>query len=66
MGPIGPRLAWSSGPSGPCRQAPSALTLVLLLRVYRFRTRCRCYDLQFGRMSWLRQDRGSWLFVCST
>jgi hypothetical protein len=34
--------------------------------VYRFRTRRRCCDLRFGRMSWLRQDRGSWLFVCST
>jgi len=34
--------------------------------LYRFRTRGRCCDLRFGRMNWLRQDRGSWLFVCST
>jgi hypothetical protein len=29
--------------------------------LYRFRTRRRCRELRFGRMSWLRQDRGSWL-----
>jgi hypothetical protein len=29
--------------------------------VYRFTTRRRCGDLRFGRMSWLRQNRGSWL-----
>jgi hypothetical protein len=34
--------------------------------LYRFRTRRRGCDLRFGWMSWLRQYRGSWLFVCST
>jgi hypothetical protein len=34
--------------------------------LYRFRTRRRGRDLRFGWMSLLRQDRGSWLFVCST
>ena len=34
--------------------------------LYRFRARRRCCDLRFGRRSRLRQDRGSWLFVCST
>lgn len=34
--------------------------------VYRFRTRRSGCDLQFGRQRGLRQDRGSWLFVCST
>ena len=34
--------------------------------LYRFRTRRGCCDLWFGWMIWLRQDRGSWLFVCST
>jgi hypothetical protein len=33
--------------------------------LYRFRTRRRRCDLRFGRMAWLHQDRGSWLFVCS-
>jgi hypothetical protein len=34
--------------------------------VYRSRTRRRYCDLRFGWMSWLRQDQGSWLFVCFT
>jgi hypothetical protein len=34
--------------------------------LYRFRTRRSGCDLQFGRQRGLRQDRGSWLFVCST
>jgi len=34
--------------------------------LYRFRTRRRCCDLLFGRMSGLRQDRGLCLFACST
>jgi hypothetical protein len=34
--------------------------------LYRFRTRRRVCDLRFGWMGLLRQDRGSWLFVCST
>ena len=34
--------------------------------VYRTRTRHRYCDLRFGWMSWLRQYRCSWLFVCST
>ena len=34
--------------------------------LYRFRTRRRCCDLRFGRMSRLRQDRGLCLFACST
>ena len=34
--------------------------------VYRFRTRRKYCDLRFGRMSWLRQDRGLCPFACST
>ncbi len=34
--------------------------------VYRFRTRIRYCDLLFGRMGWLRQDRGLCPFACST
>ena len=34
--------------------------------LYRFRTRHGCCDLRFGRMGWLRQDRGLCLFACST
>jgi hypothetical protein len=34
--------------------------------VYRFRTSRRCCDLRFGRKGWLRQDRGSCPFACST
>jgi hypothetical protein len=34
--------------------------------VYRFRTRLRYCDLLFGRMGWLRQDRGLCPFACST
>ena len=34
--------------------------------LYRFRTRRRCCDLRFGRMSRLRQDRGLCPFACST
>ena len=33
--------------------------------LYRSRIRRRVCDLRFSWMSWLRQDRGSWLFVCS-
>jgi hypothetical protein len=33
---------------------------------YRFRTRLRCCGLRFGRMGWLRQDRGLCPFACST
>ena len=32
----------------------------------RFRTRRGYCDLRLGRMSWLRQDRGSWPSICST
>jgi hypothetical protein len=35
-------------------------------RLYRSRTRRRYCDLRFRWMSWLHQDQGSWLFVCST
>jgi len=42
------------------------MTAEIWKRLYRFRTRRRCCDLRFGRMSWLRQDRGSWPFVCCT
>ena len=34
--------------------------------LYRSRTRHRYCDLWFGWMSWLRQDRDSWLFVWPT
>jgi hypothetical protein len=34
--------------------------------LYRVRTRHGCCDLRFGRMGWLRQDRGLCLFACST
>ena len=34
--------------------------------LYRFRTRSGCCDLRFGRKGWLRQDRGSCPFACST
>ena len=34
--------------------------------LYRFRTRRKYCDLRFGRMSWLRQDRGLCPFDCST
>jgi hypothetical protein len=34
--------------------------------LYRFRTRCRLRELQFGRLCELRQDRGSCLSVCCT
>ena len=34
--------------------------------VYRFRTHRRCCSLRFGRMNWLRQDRGLCPFACST
>ena len=34
--------------------------------VYRFKNRRRYCDLRFGRMSWLRQDRGLCPFACST
>ena len=34
--------------------------------LYRFRTRRRCCDLRFGRISRLRQDRGLGPFACST
>jgi hypothetical protein len=34
--------------------------------LYRFRTRRRCCELQFGRMSRMGQDRGWCLFACST
>ena len=33
---------------------------------YRFRTRRRCCDLRFGRMGWLRRDRGLCPFARST
>jgi hypothetical protein len=33
--------------------------------LHRFKTRCRCCDLRFGRMSRLRQDRGLCPFGCS-
>ena len=36
------------------------------LILYRFRTRRRCCGLRFGRMNWLRQDRGLCPFACST
>ena len=34
--------------------------------LYRFRTHRRCCSLRFGRMNWLRQDRGLCPFACST
>ena len=37
-----------------------------ILMVYRFKTDNRYCDLRFGRMSWLRQDRGLCPFACST
>jgi hypothetical protein len=46
--------------------APELTWALHFTGLYRFRTRRRCCDLRFGRMGWLRQDRGSWLFVCST
>jgi hypothetical protein len=36
------------------------------ISLYRFRTRHRGCDLWFGQTGRLRQDHGSWLFVCST
>ena len=48
---------------GPAWRPGSALTR---RRLYRFRTRRRYCDLRFGRMSWLRQDRGLCPFACST
>src|ERR1039457_838708 len=54
-------------PRGPrARRLVTPGTVLWWHCLYRFRTRRRCCDLRFGRMSWLRQDRGSWLFVCST
>jgi integrase/recombinase XerD len=44
----------------------SALAGELPDAVYRVRTRHGCCDLRFGRMGWLRQDRGLCLFACST
>ncbi len=34
--------------------------------LYRFRTHRRRCSLRFGRMNWLRQDRGLCPFACST
>jgi hypothetical protein len=51
-----------------CRAAlsrPAAGSLASGPGLYRFRTRRRCCELQFGRMSRMGQDRGSCLFACS-
>jgi hypothetical protein len=51
---------------GPMWPVSIEMGLVFGKNLYRFRTRHKDCDLRFGRMSRLRQDRGSWLFVCST
>ena len=59
--PTPPPCSWS-----PPGTTPKSAPLRSRLTLYRFRTRRRCCDLRFGRMSWLRQDRGLCPFDCST
>jgi hypothetical protein len=67
-----PPVGAAAAPPSPATAARVARPMSLSIPVigvhtlYRFRTRRRGYDLRFGWMSWLRQYRGSWLFVCST
>jgi hypothetical protein len=49
-----------------CRDLVARASLRAPRDLYRFRTRRKCCDLRFGRMSRLRQDRGLCPFACST
>ena len=60
-------LAAAARNRGPAPAVPTWVTTCRLPGkgpLYRFRTRRRYCDLRFGWLRWLRQDRGSWLFVC--
>ena len=54
-------LGWREGDRLTLTASPGVVTAL-----YRFRTHRGCCGLRFGRMNWLRQDRGLCPFACST
>ena len=52
--------------TGSAMTRPTLVGLSGIAGLFRFRTRRRCCDLLFGRMSRLGQDSGLCLFACAT